>query len=119
MSSESGLNAAPSTPITVPASDPPASSRARSTIRARHRVDRVHLTQERRRLPRARLIGAGQERAYVLGQAASADPDPDPDPDPEPEPGRGNAALALAVECGDVLSRFAAFGLGFMSALQR
>jgi hypothetical protein len=39
-------------------------------------IYRVHLAQERERLPRARLVRAGQERTYVPWQAATTEPEP-------------------------------------------
>ncbi len=74
MSSELGLNAAPSTATRLPTKVPPVSSRASSTAAvAAAQVDRVDLAQERQRLVDAELAGPGHERADVLGQAAAAE----------------------------------------------
>ena len=77
MSSESGLNAMPSTP-TVPSREHPANQ---VPCQLHHpspasRVDRVDLAQKSQCIPDAQFGGPSHERADVLRQAAATEPEP-------------------------------------------
>ena len=76
MSSLSGLKAAPSTAIRLPATGRRASPRPCATVFAAAGVDGVHLTEEGQRVAGAELAGPVHEGADVLGQAAAAEAEP-------------------------------------------